>query len=305
MPMGGVSRFLETQNPRSAMAEQQGKKKVVDVDSPAAKTTGTGKRERVWTPTPEAKSQATKLRVGSWVMWILAIAIEVAAIVWTLPQASERFWLLLVMFIPIAVLAIGANLLWKKANRLDPASKQDQVKFFVQNQLGAIMTVLAFLPLIILILMDKNLDGKQKGIAVGIGTVAMVLIAVFTGANFDGGPSQEQYAAEENIMMRLTGKDEVFWVKGGKVFHVCEQVPDVNRESKDGKIYRGTVAAAHAAGKERLTKNWQSEATKHCGYTQEQVDAVVAGLEAAEQTDTPEVEQSETDTTEDTEDTEE
>ena len=154
-----------------------------------------------------------------------------------MPQASERFWLLLVMFIPIAALAIAANLLWKKANRLDPASKQNAAKFFVQNQLGAIMTVIAFLPLVILILLDKNMDGKQKAIAGGVGA----------GDGADRGvhrcelgrwSSQEQYAEEENIIVRLTGKDEVFWVKDGKVFHVCEAVPDVNKSPRTGRSTR-------------------------------------------------------------------
>src|SRR5699024_4563243 len=95
--------------------------------------------------------------------------------------------------------------------------------------------------------------------------------------SWDGGPSQEQYAEEENIMQRLTGKDEVYRVKGGKVFHVCEHVPDVNRESQDGQIYVGTVDEAHAAGKERLALRWESDAVKHCGYTQEEVDSVKAG----------------------------
>lgn len=260
------------------MNEQTGKKKVVKVDAPAPKVGADGKPERAWTPTPEAKKKATTLRIFSWVSWIVAIAIEVATIIWILPQASEKFWLLLVMLIPIAVLAIAGNLMWKQANRLDPASKRNAFKFFVQNQLGAFMTVLAFLPLIIVILLDKNLDGKQKAIAGGLGAVAMALIVVFTGISWDGGPSQEQYAEEEHIIMQLTGKDEVFWVKNGKVFHVCEHVPDVNRESKDGQIYQGTVAAAHEAGKERLSMRWASDAVNHCGYTQEQVDAVKAGL---------------------------
>lgn len=259
------------------MSQQKGEKKVVKVNAPAAKTSADAKKERVWTPTPEAKSQATKLRIFAWVAWIAAIGVEVLWIFWALPQANERFWLLLVLLIPIAILAFGGNMLWKKANRLDPASKANKTKFFIQNQLGVFMTVLAFLPLIILALLDKNMDGKQKGIVGGVAAVLMVAIGIYA-AEFDGGPSQEQYAYEENIIERLTGVDEVFWVKGGTVFHVCDAVPDVNKESADGTIYRGTVAEAHAFGKDRLTKRWESEATNWCGYTQEDVDAVNAGL---------------------------
>ncbi len=260
------------------MSEQPGKKKVVKVDTPAGgKAAEGGKKERVWTPTPEAKAQANKLRIFAWISWIVAIGFEVFWILWALPQSSERFWLLLVLLVPIAIFALLGNYLWKKANRLDPASKANKARFFIQNQLGVIMTVVAFLPLIILALMDKNMDGKQKGIVTAIAAVLMVGIGIY-GAELDGGPSQEQYAYEENIIERLTGKDEVFWVKGGKVFHVCEEVPDVNKESKDGTIYQGTVAQAHAAGKDRLTLRWESEAINYCGYTQDDVDAVNAGL---------------------------
>lgn len=260
------------------MSQQKGRKKVVKVDSSSVNTGADGAKEKVWAPSPEAAAQAKKLRIFAWIGWILAIGIEIFTIFMIVPQASQKLWLLLVMLIPIAILAIGANLLWKKANRLSPASKANATRFFVQNQLGAIMTVIAFLPLIVIVLLDKDMDGKQKGIVGGIAAVVMVAIAAFTGAEWDGGPSQEQYRYEENIIERLTGVDEVFWVKGGTVFHVCAAVPDVNKESKDGTIYSGTVAEAHAFGKDRLTKRWESEALNHCGYTQEEVDAVNAGL---------------------------
>ncbi|NKF33718.1 hypothetical protein HER21_45665, partial [Pseudomonas sp. BGM005] len=58
------------------------------------------------------------------------------------------FITLLVLLVVIAVLAITGSILWKKANRLDPARKSETVRFFVQNQLGAIIAIVAFLPLI-------------------------------------------------------------------------------------------------------------------------------------------------------------
>ncbi|MBK0420862.1 hypothetical protein JD292_02050 [Leucobacter sp. CSA2] len=226
----------------------------------------------VWTPTPEAKAKANRLRLISWAAWIVAIAVEAFAIFWVLKQVPVNMVLLIILIVVTGILSVGGSLCWKQANRLDPASEADKVRFFVQNQLGAIVAVVAFLPLIILIFMDKNMSGKQKALAGGIGIVVLIISGLF-GTTFES-PSQEQYAQETNIVQELTGKDEVFWVKGGSVFHVCEQVPDVNKESKDGQIYQGTVAAAHEAGKDRLTKRWQSEATQYCGYTQEQVDAV-------------------------------
>ena len=257
-------------------------KKVVRVQPTKSTTSGTtsstGKKEAVWTPTPESKKQAGTLRVFAWIAWLLAIALEVFTIFFILPKDPVNIVWLIVALVIIAVLAVIGNLLWKKANRLDPASKANSTKFFIQNQLGAFMTVLAFLPLVILIFTNKNMDGKDKAITGGIGAVLLIAVAVFTGVEWDGGPSQEQYAAEENIIVLLTGEDTVYWTKSGKVFHVCEAVPDVNKESKDGNIYEGTVADAHAAGKERITQRWPSEAVNYCGYTQEEVDAVKAKL---------------------------
>lgn len=227
-----------------------------------------------WKPTPEAAAKALQLRVISWILWALAIGVEAFAIFWVLRQVPVKMWLLIVLIVITGVLSIVGSLCWKQANRLSPASRKDSVRFFVQNQLGAIVAIIAFLPLIILIFTNKNMDGKQKTIAGGIGVVVL-LVAGAVGISWDA-PSQEQYATESNIVKQLTGTDEVFWTKSGSVFHVCEAVPDVNKASQDGTIYRGTVAAAHEAGKSRLTKRWESEATNYCGYSAEDVAQVAS-----------------------------
>ncbi|UOQ58206.1 hypothetical protein MUN78_05000 [Leucobacter allii] len=255
-------------------------KKVVRVEqraqAPGAHSSGDPGAGPAWTPTPEAKAKATRLRWIAWAAWIVAIGLEAFAIFWVLKQVPVIFWLLIVLIVATGVLSVLGSLVWKQANRLDPASRQDAVRFFIQNQLGAIVAIIAFLPLIILIFMNKNMDGKQKAVAGGIGVVVLLIAAAF-GISYDS-PSQEQYAEETNIVQQLTGEDLVYWVKGGSVFHVCEAVPDVNKESADGQIYQGTVAAAHEAGKERLTKRWQSEAVNYCGYSDEQVAAVEAAV---------------------------
>ncbi|MGF3055572.1 hypothetical protein [Microbacterium sp. YY-01] len=269
------------------MAEQR--KKIVRASnaatSKAKNSTGTASSTAEATPTwsasPEAKAQATKLRWIAAALWVVAIAGEAFAIFWLLrqdPFTTALLITLIALIVVIGALAVGGALLWKKANDLDPASRKEPVRFWVQNQLGVIIAIIAFLPLIILIFTNKNMDGKQKAIAGSIGVVVAVAAALLS-ADWNP-PSVEQYSEEQNIIQQLTGQDEVYWTKSGSVFHVCEAVPDVNKESADGQIYVGTVAEAHAEGKDRLTKKWESEATKHCGYTQEQVDAVKAGLEA-------------------------
>ena len=257
------------------------KKKVVRVES-----TTDDAPESSWKPTPEANQKATRLRLIAAALWVLAIAGEAFAIFWVLQQDDINVWLLLGLIVVIGALAIGGSLLWKQANRLDPASRKDKVRFFVQNQLGAIVTVIAFLPLIVLIFLNKELDGKEKAIAGGAGIVVL-LVASVLGASFDS-PSTEQYTAETQQVIELTGQDLVFWTKDGNVFHLCEEASAVNLESEDNQIYSGTVADAHADGKDRLVSYWQREAVNYCGYNQEQVDAVEAGEPAdAEPSDAP------------------
>jgi hypothetical protein len=98
--------------------------------------------------------------------------------------------LLIGALVVIAVLAIAGSKIWRKANQLNPASSKDEVHFFAQNQLGAILSMVAFLPLIVLIFLNKDMDGKQKTLAGGVG-IALVLVASLLGFNFNQ-PSVEQ-----------------------------------------------------------------------------------------------------------------
>lgn len=242
--------------------------------------------ERPWRPTAEATQRATKLRLIAAGLWAVAITAEAVAIFWLLRQRETTgdgelrrdpdsgllvadgvettfpqwaFVTLLVMLVVIAALAIGGSILWKKANRLDPAERSDTVRFFVQNQLGAIIAVVAFLPLIVMIFLNKDMDGRQKGIAGAVGVV-LAVIATIVGVDANP-PSVEKYTADQSTVIQLLGADVVTWVDGGKVFHVCDQVPDIQTGSE---IRYGTTAQAVEAGKQRLTLKFASELEK-CG----------------------------------------
>lgn len=222
----------------------------------------------------EAKSTALMLRIVAGVLWAIAIGGEAFTIFWVLRQDPILLWLLIVMIVAIGAFALGGSFLWKKSNRYDPASEKDKFRFFVQNQLGVIITIIAFLPLIVMILMNKDLDGKQKGIAGAVAIVVAILVGVAS-ADFNP-PSVEQYSVETNVVEQLTGFNEVYYTKGGSVFHVCADVPDLKRSKE---ILSGTVEEAHAQNKDRLTKKWVSEAINNCGISVEQVDQVLAGVE--------------------------
>jgi hypothetical protein len=233
-----------------------------------------------WKPTPESKQQATTLRIIALVLWLLAIAGEVFAIFWVLKQSPVNMVLLIGAIVVIGVLAILGDLLWKRANQLDPASTSEPVRFFIQNQLGAILAIVAFLPLIVMIFLNKNMDKQQKGIAGAIGIVALAVASIM-GVSFNPPSVQQytqtaipqfsqtpiaQYPAESAAVVGYTGQDTVFWTKSGTVYHLCQGASDLQHESKDNTIYTGTVADAHVAGKDRLTLKVQEE-LKQCGIS--------------------------------------
>ncbi|CAH0183050.1 hypothetical protein [Microbacterium sp. Bi121] len=267
--------------------------------------------EKNWTPTAESKRKATMFRWIAAVLWAVAIAAEAVAIFWLLrqrefvgedgglvrnsetglledQQATAQFpqWAfitLIVLLVVIAALSITGSFLWKKANRLDPAKKSDTLRFFVQNQLGAIIAIIAFLPLIILIFLNKDMDKGQKTTA---GIIGVVLAVAAVALGIDYNPSSvEQYTADQSTVIQLLGQDEVVWVDGGSVYHVCEEVSDIQTGSEKRT---GTTAEAVAAGKTRLTLEFASE-MRTCGLAvPENSDEIVEALRAIRdgQTDT-------------------
>jgi len=151
-----------------------------------------------WRATQDQKSAATRLRIFASISWVIAIGAEIAAIIMLLQGRFDdgNLPLLIGLLVVIAVFAIAGSLLWKAANKKDPASKSEAFKFFVQNQLGAIITMIAFLPLLAMILLDKDMDPKNKQIAGGVGA-ALAVIATLFGISYDP-PSVEQYTEDMN-----------------------------------------------------------------------------------------------------------
>ena len=146
--------------------------------------------EAQWKPSEEALKQERPLRIFAWVAWLVAIAGELFTIFYTLKQNPVNMVLLIGALVVIAGLAILGSRLWRKANQLNPASSKDTTRYFIQNQLGAIMSLVAFLPLIVLIFLNKDMDTKQKTLAGGVGII-LVVIASLLGMNFNP-PSVEQ-----------------------------------------------------------------------------------------------------------------
>lgn len=219
-----------------------------------------------FTPNPDAKAKAKSKRMIALGLWAVAIILELVAIFWLLRPpfdelvASQGFpqwrWYTLIGFIVvIGLLAVGGSLLWKQANRLDPASRKEPVRFFIQNQLGAFIALLAFLPLIAMIFLNKDMDAKQKNIA---GGAAIIVAIAATVMGIDFKPlSQEQVAVESQVVSQLVGQDLVWWSAGGGVVHLCENVSDLNNAST--QISSGPIANALAEGKKGITLKLDDE----------------------------------------------
>jgi hypothetical protein len=151
-----------------------------------------------WRATQGQKSAATRLRIFALISWLAAIGGEVVGIVLLRQHKFDHgnLPLLIGILVVIAVFAIAGSLMWKAANKHDPARESDKAKFFFQNQLGAIITVIAFLPLLVLIFTDKDMDPKNKKIAGGVGAV-LAVAATLIGVSWNP-PSVEQYTQDMN-----------------------------------------------------------------------------------------------------------
>lgn len=217
----------------------------------------------------EAKAQAKQLRLFAFLAWIVAIGGEVFAIL-KLISNETLVWLIVAM-VAILALSITGSLLWKKANRLDPASEQDKAKFFIQSQLGTLMAALAFLPLIILIFMNKDLDGKTKGIAGSVGVVALIAASIM-GIDFDPASIEkytEQINQQTDLVTSLTqGVDRVYWTPSGNKLHIYEDCQHI----RNSEVSEGTVKDAWEARKidnNEVCKTCQNRAEKELGSTDE------------------------------------
>lgn len=198
---------------------------------------------REWRATHGQEAAAKRLRIFALLSWIVAIGGEVAGIVFLRQGRFDQgnLPLLIGLLVGIAVFAIAGSLMWKAANKQDPARESDRAKFFFQNQLGAIITVIAFLPLLVLIFADKDMDPKNKKIAGGVGVV-LAVIAALLGIDFSP-PSVEQYTKDMNSCAAE--------IKAGQPTKDCSpevaaQAQEIARDSKT--VADATKDAAHPNG---------------------------------------------------------
>ncbi len=241
------------------MSDKGTSKKVTRVDSNETKSPTPPVDSKPFVVSDENKAKAKQFRFIAIAAWVLAIGAEIGAIFLLKKVPVPMVWLIVLIVVDM-ILAIIGSLQWKKANRFDPASEKDKIRFFIQNQLGAIISIIAFLPLIILIFTNKNMTGKQKGIAGAVGIVALVVAGYF-GIDFNP-PSQEQYQQQTEQVKDLTGQDFVYWTKSGTRYHLYKDCHAINKDVTE-EIFEGTVETArHEKNINELCSFCQNRANK-------------------------------------------
>ena len=209
----------------------------------------TGKTVRTAPNAGGQSGSALPLRLAAVVLWIFAIAFEVLAlcvmtekiVIPFLVKFSPLVQGIVLLIVDFIAVVAGAQL-WKKANRIAPASEANALKFWLWNNMGVIACAAAFVPFIALLLLNKDTDKRTK--AVGIAAAAILLI-IGGLASYDFDPvSAESYA-------QAAGGTSVYWTAHGKRFHTHEDCPALSRTEE---LTAGTVQEAIDAGRETMCK---------------------------------------------------
>lgn len=198
----------------------------------------------------ERKGNALPFRIGAIVLWVLGIASEVVAILVAnstlyLPKFPAMTWIVIFLIIDLVLVIIGSQL-WKRANHLNPASKENKLAYWAQTDLGIIIAVIAFAPILLLMLTNKDLDKKTKQVC---SIVAGVALVAAIGSGIDYHPtSQEDLDQAEAGAAVLSDDGLAYWTPFGEVYHFN---PDCQYIKNSGTIYSGAVTDALEAGRTR------------------------------------------------------
>ncbi|MEP7195817.1 MAG: hypothetical protein ABI851_04815 [Saprospiraceae bacterium] len=226
---------------QTKMDENKTSKKLTHIGGDESSSNLSQNEGRTFVASDESKASARNLRIFAILSWIAAIGVEIWAIMLLKRPPVNMTWLI-VLIVADLIFAVLGSILWKKSNRFDPASEKDKFRFFLQNQLGLIISFIAFLPLVILIFTNKDLNTKQKGLVGTIAVVALLVAGVF-GIDFNPA-SIEQYTEQtKQVEVLNNGINMVYWTKSGKSYHLYQDCSYINSD-KTVEIFEGTVAKA-------------------------------------------------------------
>ncbi|MDD6045623.1 MAG: hypothetical protein PUC76_08290 [Clostridia bacterium] len=230
--------------------------------------------------------RATGHRIAAIIFWLLAIAAEVAVIMLLngymyLPYDIKT--LIIIGLVVDMVFVIVGSLFWKKANRINPPSEKNKVWFFLCSQMGLIVAIIAFVPLIVILLKDKSLDKKTKKIVSVIAAIALVIAGA---ASVDYNPASAEDLAEAKVEAAEMGYgDAVYWTQYGRSYHLDQ---DCHTLARSKVLYEGTMDEAFEAKRNDPCDYCadgdviRSAAAEESGVLEEVVEEVVEDLEVVE-----------------------
>lgn len=195
--------------------------------------------------TAENQGRAKKYRWGAVGLWVLGLALEVLTIMlingFLYIPGNILTYIIIGLVADLACVIIGSQL-WKKSNRIDPASEKNKVKFFLWNNMGLIAALICFVPIIIFLLKEKDLDAKTKKIA----TIIAVIVALIAGlTSVEWNPvSAEDLAQAQSDASAYTDDGIVYWTQFGKRYHLDEDCQSLRNSAT---LYKGTVEQAFEA----------------------------------------------------------
>ena len=199
----------------------------------------------------QTKQSTVGLRIGAIVLWLLAIGFEILALLVAVEKFAPKFLDKMPLLVPVIVLLvldliclIVGSQLWKKANHINPMSEKNKALFWLWNNMGLVVAVLAFVPFIVILATNKDADPKIKKVGAIVAAVALLIGGA---ASYDWNPvSAEQ---KEAAMEAIT--TTVYWTntRSGKAYHTHEDCQTLNMTDE---LVAGTVEQAIAANRVKL-----------------------------------------------------
>ena len=97
----------------------------------------------MWRATQGQKSTATRLRIFAAISWVIAIGTEIFGVVMLRQHKFDHgnLPLLIGILVAIAIFAIAGSLMWKAANKHDPASRAELASLIEDYRRGLVPLV--------------------------------------------------------------------------------------------------------------------------------------------------------------------
>ena len=190
------------------------------------------------------KTRAVIMRTVALTLWIIAICLEAFALGVLLQRDPPAVQMAAALLVVDAFLAVIATVLWSNANRRHLALRRHKMQFFIQNRLGLILAVLAFPPLVLILLTGKRSDKAFKA-AMMIFAALLLAVAAYLGLGQQAVP-QAEIAATQQTVQTLTGADRVHWTANGTRLHLYADCSHIST-SRTVSVSSGSVAEGYRA----------------------------------------------------------